>query len=221
MKIIWVFLLVVISLPLHAQLPKGFVYVKDVIPDLDVELRYYGTNNFVGKRIDGYNSNRLVLTEAAALALKKVQEELQDKNYCLKVYDGYRPQTAVNNFVVWAKDTSDTINKKIFYPRVLKRQLFASGYIASKSGHSKGSTVDLTITDGNTGKPLDMGSPYDFFGPESWVKYPGLSKQQQANRQLLQNVMAKHGFRGYSKEWWHFTLKEEPFSNTYYNFPIE
>ncbi len=221
MKVVRFLLFFFICLSLNAQLPKGFVYAKDVIPDLDVELRYYGTNNFVGKRIKGYRSHRLVLTKAAALALKKVQDDLQDKNYCLKVYDGYRPQLAVNHFVAWTKDVGDTINKTLFYPRVLKRRLFAEGYIASKSGHSKGSTVDVTITDGNTGEPIDMGSPYDFFGPESWVKYAGLTAKQQANRNLLQEVMAKHGFRGYSKEWWHFTLRQEPFPNTFFDFPIE
>lgn len=208
-------------LPLNAQLPEGFVYVKDVIPDLDVELRYCGSNNFMGKPVNGYHDDTLILTKAAAVALLKVQTELQEKNYCLKVYDGYRPQQAVNHFVCWARNLGDTINKQAFYPRVSKRLLFSEGYIASKSGHSRGSTVDLTITDGDTGEPLDMGSPFDFFGPESWVSHPNLTKQQKANRQLLQSVMAKHGFRGYAKEWWHFTLRNEPFYNTFFNFAIE
>ena len=150
-----------------------------------------------------------------------VQEELQNKNLCLKVYDGYRPQQAVNHFVRWAKVWSDTINKSVFYPKVKKRNLFKAGYIASKSGHSRGSTIDLTIIDGNTGKPLDMGSPYDFFGQESWVNYADITKVQKENRQLLQTVMLKHGFRNYPKEWWHFTLRYEPFPKTYFNFPIE
>lgn len=203
---------------LIAQIPEGFVLVNDVIPDMEVELRYYTLNNFVGKPIDGYNSNTLILTEEATKALKFIHEILQEQNLCLKVYDGYRPQKAVNHFVIWAKQLKDTINKQIFYPDVQKRDLFKAGYIASKSGHSRGSTVDLTIIDGNTGIPLDMGSPYDFFGEASWVDYPNITEGQKANRQLLQDIMVEHGFRNYSKEWWHFTLRGEPFPNTYFDF---
>lgn len=202
------------------QLPKGFVYVKDSIPTLDVELRYFTTNNFVGKPIDGYYANQLILTAEATKALKFIQEELEDNNMCLKVYDGYRPQKAVNHFIRWARSLKDTINKAVFYPNVEKQNLFKEEYIASRSGHSKGSTVDLTIIDGNTGKPLDMGSAYDFFGQESWVNYEGITEKQKANRQLLQSIMIKHGFRNYSKEWWHFTLRGEPFPYTYFDFSI-
>tara|TARA_R110002049_G_scaffold286189_4_gene467843 strand:- start:106 stop:771 length:666 start_codon:yes stop_codon:yes gene_type:complete len=204
-----------------AQLPKEFIYVEDVIPDINIELRYYTLNNFVGKAFDGYQSNKLILTKQTALALKYVQEELQNNNLCLKIYDGYRPQQAVNHFIRWAKDLNDTINKPVFYPDVGKENLFIEEYIASRSGHSKGSTVDLTIIDGNTGEPIDMGSVYDFFGQESWVNYEGITKEQKANRQLLQVVMKKYGFRNYPKEWWHFTLKREPFPNTYFDFPIK
>jgi zinc D-Ala-D-Ala dipeptidase len=204
-----------------AQLPEGFVYVNSIIPDLDVELRYITTNNFVGKRIEGYKLNKLILTEKAALALKQVQESLQNHNLCLKVYDGYRPQRAVNHFIRWAKNLNDTINKHAFYPDVDKLNLFVEEYIATRSGHSKGSTVDLTIIDGNTGIPLDMGSNYDFFGEASWVDYQNITEKQKANRQLLQTMMLKYGFRNYPKEWWHFTLREEPFPNTYFDFPIK
>jgi D-alanyl-D-alanine dipeptidase len=140
---------------------------------------------------------------------------------CLKVYDGYRPQRSVNHFIRWAKDLNDTINKSEFYPNVAKRNLFKEEYIASRSGHSRGSTVDLTIIDGNTGKPLDMGSPYDFFGKQSWVDYDGITESQKKNRQLLQRVMLKHNFRNYPKEWWHFTLRWEPFPKTYFDFEVE
>ncbi len=204
-----------------SQLPKGFVYVNSVIPDLHVELRYSTDYNFVGKVVNGYTANKLILTKVAALALKKVQDELEQQNLCLKVYDGYRPQRAVNHFIVWARDLHDTINKHIFYPNVHKKDLFKDGYIASHSGHSKGSTIDLTIIDGNTGEPLDMGSPYDFFGHQSWVNYEGTTETQKNNRQLLQNVMLKHGFRNYSKEWWHFTLRGEPFPDTFFDFVIK
>jgi zinc D-Ala-D-Ala dipeptidase len=204
-----------------SQLPEGFVYVKNIIPDLNVELRYNTSYNFVGTPINGYQANSLILTKDAANALKQVQEALQMQNLCLKVYDGYRPQRAVNHFITWARNLNDTINKHIFYPNVNKSNLFNDGYIATHSGHSKGSTLDLTIIDGNTGIPLDMGSPYDFFGEESWVDFPNISEKQKANRQLLQEVMIKYGFRNYPKEWWHFTLRQEPFPETYFDFVIK
>jgi D-alanyl-D-alanine dipeptidase len=221
-KIILLFLCALALASLRtSELPEGFVYVKTIIPDLDVELRYYTANNFVGDTIQGYKSNRLILTNETANALKSVQDELQIQNICLKVYDGYRPQQAVNHFVAWAKDLGDTINKQQYYPKVEKRNLFNEGYIASKSGHSRGSTIDLTLTDGNTGEPLDMGSPYDFFGEESWVEYQDISETQKANRELLQTVMQKYNFRNYANEWWHFTLRWESFPETYFDFEVE
>lgn len=221
LKILIKYLLIFCSACCFGQLPEGFVHVSDVIPDLEIELRYFTKNNFVGKRIDGYNSNKLILTKETAGALKLVHEDLQNQNLCLKVYDGYRPQRAVNHFISWAKDLNDTINKSTFYPDVDKLNLFKEEYIAARSGHSKGSTVDLTIIDANTGKGMDMGSVYDFFGVESWVNFDGITVKQKANRLLLQEVMAKYGFKNYPKEWWHFTLKNEPFPNTYFDFPIE
>lgn len=203
------------------QLPEGFVHVQDVIPDLDVELRYFSSHNFVGDTIDGYKANTLILTKQTTLSLKQVHEELQSQNLCLKVYDGYRPQRAVNHFIRWAKDLNDTINKKEFYPKVEKRHLFRDGYIAALSGHSRGSTVDLTIIDGITSEPLDMGSPYDFFGEPSRVEYEAITETQKQNRQLLQRMMLKHGFRNYPQEWWHFTLIGEPFPDTYFDFVVE
>jgi D-alanyl-D-alanine dipeptidase len=206
---------------IFAQLPNGFVYVENIIPDLEVELRYFTSNNFVGEPIKGYQANKLILTKESAEALKLVHEALQEHNLCLKVYDGYRPQRAVNHFINWAKDLNDSINKTIFYPNVKKRNLFKEEYIASRSGHSRGSTLDLTIIDANTGVILDMGSIYDFFGEESWVNYDNLTDQQKKNRQLLQFYMSKYGFRNYRKEWWHFTLRGEPFPNTYFDFPVK
>ncbi|WP_299115875.1 M15 family metallopeptidase [uncultured Winogradskyella sp.] len=203
------------------NLPEGFVYVDTIIEDLDVELRYYGSNNFVGDTIDGYKTNRLILTKATVEQLKRVQEELQQQNLCLRVYDGYRPQRAVNHFIRWARNLKDTINKSQFYPDVAKRNLFKEEYIASRSGHSRGSTVDLTIICGETGEPLDMGSPFDFFGEQSWVDYDNIEENQKKNRQLLQTIMLKYNFRNYPKEWWHFTLRWEPFPKTYFDFEIE
>jgi len=203
------------------QLPEGFVYAKEIIPDLDVELRYFSTHNFVGDTIDGYKANTLILTLPTAKTLKHVQDELQNQNLCLRVYDGYRPQRAVNHFMRWASNLNDTLNKQEFYPTVEKRFLFRDGYIATQSGHSRGSTLDLTIIDGNTNEPLDMGSPYDFFGEQSWIEYQNITKAQKQNRQLLQSVMQKHGFRNYPQEWWHFTLIGEPFPDTYFDFVVE
>lgn len=204
-----------------AQLPEGFVYAQDEIPDLDVELRYFTDHNFVGAPIEGYKANRLILTKEAAAALKLVQQELRNQNLCLRVYDGYRPQRAVNHFVRWAKVLDDTVNKRIFYPEVEKQFLFKEGYIASKSGHSRGSTLDLTIIDAHTGEPLDMGGFFDFFGERSWTDHPYLTEDQRANREILLNAMQKYNFRNYPKEWWHFTLRWEPFSDTYFDFLVE
>ncbi len=215
------FVSIAIGVNQNQTLPDGFVYAKTVIADLDVELKYFSTNNFVGDTIDDYKANRLILTKATAEKLKLVQDELQQQNLCLKVYDGYRPQGAVNHFIRWARDLNDTINKQQFYPDVNKRNLFKAGYIASRSGHSRGSTLDITLTRGDTGEPLDMGSPYDFFGEQSWVDYKDITEQQKTNRQLLQTVMLKHNFRNYPKEWWHFTLRWEPFPETYFDFEVE
>ena len=195
-----------------AQLPKGFVYVEDVIPSIKVELRYFSNNNFLGVPVDGYKKEVAILSESAAKALKNVQDDLRKYNLSVLIYDSYRPQQAVNHFIRWARDLNDTINKQRFYPRVEKRNLFKEEYIASRSGHSRGSTLDITLVDIATCEPLDMGSPYDFFGSESWIDNTDLSAQQRANRMLLQTLMLKHGFRNYAKEWWHFTLRGEPFA---------
>lgn len=205
----------------NSTLPEGFVYLKDVLPDIEVELRYAGINNFVGIPVDGYKAGKCVISVEAASALKNLQEELYDYNLCLKVFDAYRPQTAVNHFVRWAKDINDTINKQQFYPNVDKQNLFKEGYIASSSRHSSGSTVDITLVDGATGKELDMGSSWDYFGERSWVDYQDITDEQKTNRQLLQTYMTKHGFRNYPKEWWHFTLRGEPYAGQYFDFVVE
>lgn len=221
-NLIFIFFLAVglLSTKQKQDLPKGFVKASQFIPDLNVELRYHTANNFVGDTIDGYKSNTLYLTEVTVKQLKLVQDELQQQNLCLKVYDGYRPQRAVNHFIRWATALNDTINKSQFYPDVAKQNLFKEEYIASRSGHSRGSTLDLTIINAETNIPLDMGSPYDFFGEQSWVNYNAITEEQKKNRQLLQTIMLKHGFRNYPKEWWHFTLNREPFPKTYFDFEI-
>lgn len=216
-----IFLLFCFSATAQNTLPKGFVYVENVIPSIKSDLRYNGSNNFVGTPIDGYHREVVILTKAATIALKNVQDELQDYNLSIMVYDAYRPQRAVNHFVSWARDLNDTINKARFYPDVPKNDLFKHEYIASRSGHSKGSTLDITLVDNTTCEPLDMGTSYDFFGKESWVSYNQLTAQQLANRMLLQTIMRKHGFRHYPQEWWHFTLRNEPFPNTFFDFEVK
>ncbi|MEN6441209.1 MAG: M15 family metallopeptidase [Syntrophobacter sp.] len=222
----YVILAVFLLFPISARggsLPEDFVYVPDVIPDIRVELRYYSNHNFVGERIDGYLEPKCILTRQAAEALGKVQKDLGKFGLGLKIYDSYRPQRAVDHFVRWAKDLDDTRMKKEFYPDVNKQDLFKDGYIASKSGHSRGSTVDLTIVAIDPQRPdadLDMGTGFDFFSPRSWPEDPQISAAQRANRMLLREVMEKHGFIHYSKEWWHFTLNNEPYPKTFFDFPV-
>jgi D-alanyl-D-alanine dipeptidase len=205
-------------------LPKGFVYADETIPDLRLELRYAGSHNFVGKPVDGYLKRRCILTRAAADALKKVQEELRPFGLGVKVFDAYRPQKAVDHFVRWAHDLKDTRMKQEFYSDVDKKNLFRDGYIAAKSGHSRGSTVDLTIVSlagEDAGRELDMGSGFDFFGLSSWPDSPQIPTPSRAHRLLLRMVMEKHGFKPYPQEWWHFTLKKEPWPKTYFDFPVQ
>ena len=221
MKFILALLLTFFTTICVAQLRDGFVYAEDIIDDIAVELRYCNDNNFVGQQIDGYEKEVVIMTTLAAKALKKVQDTLKKQGFGLKIYDAYRPQRAVNHFVHWAKQVSDTLKKQEFYPNVQKRNLFKEGYIASKSRHSSGSTLDLTIINFETGEELDMGTPYDFFGPESWVENNNLTQKQQDNRQLLQKVMLTNGFRNYPQEWWHFTLIGEPYRNQYFDFLVE
>ncbi|WP_034059709.1 M15 family metallopeptidase [Lacinutrix jangbogonensis] len=221
MRFIFSFLITLYSVLAFAQLPEGFVYAKTEIPSILVDLQYCGDTNFVGETIEGYNANVAIMTKQTAVALKKVQTELEKQHLSIKIYDGYRPQRAVNHFVRWAKVVNDTLMKQQFYPRVAKKNLFIEGYIASKSRHSSGSTLDVTIVNLRTGAELDMGSPYDFFGRESWVANTNLTKEQAKNRQALQAVMLNNGFRNYAQEWWHFTLRGEPYPNHYFDFLVE
>ena len=217
-----------IALPVFAYGAKinpedssGFVMLSEAVPDVILEIRYYSDYNFVGERIDGYEAPVALLTKEAAKALRKVSDELVKRGYRLKIYDAYRPQSAVNHFVRWAKDTDDTRMKEYFYPDVDKSSLFKRGYIAKRSGHSRGSTVDLTLFDINTSKDVDMGGTFDYFGEVSHSNNKSITKQQQRNRRLLRDVMVKHGFRPIRTEWWHFTLKNEPYPDTYFTFPVE
>ncbi len=205
---------------LKADIPKDFLYLEHFIPHVVIDLKYYNSNNFIGSKINGYNNNKCIITKEAANALQHVQNDLNHFGYGLKVFDAYRPQKAVDHFVRWAKNSNRKM-KSIHYPDINKNLLFKKGYIASKSGHSRGSTVDLTIIDLNNGKELDMGTIYDYFGKESWVDFSDLNHEQRTNRALLQSVMKKYGFKSLKEEWWHFTLHNEPFPDEYFNFNVE
>ena len=198
----------------------GFVLVSDIIPDAILEIRYYTAFNFIGKPIDGYFEPQAFLTRPAALALKKVSDEMIEKGYRIKIYDTYRPQMAVDHFLRWAKDESDTLMKSIFYPEIAKKDIIPLSFVATKSGHSRGSTVDLTLFDVKTGRDIDMGGPFDYFGELSHPDYQNLTDEQKANRNLLRESMLRNGFKPLYSEWWHFTLKDEPYPDTYFNFPI-
>ena len=195
-----------------------FVTLTDVVPDAILEIRYYGTYNFVGQRIDGYEEPTALLTKQAALALKAVSDDVMAQGYRLKIYDAYRPQKGVDHFVRWAEDINDTLMKPYFYPDLDKSVLFPQDYICLKSGHTRGSTLDLTLFDMATEKEVDMGGTFDWFGLESHPDYTDITPQQYANRKVLRDAMLRHGFKPYDCEWWHFTLADEPFPDTYFTF---
>ncbi len=201
--------------------PKGFAPIATTIPNLQFELRYATANNFTGRPVQGYANIAKVLSRPALNALAAAQKDFNAMGMGLKLYDGYRPQKAVDEFVAWSKRLNDTLRKQQYYPKVPKSELFTRGYIAAKSGHSRGSTVDvgLVYLEGpKKGEEVDMGSPWDFFGPISWASDTTITVAQQNNRKLLAKILMQHGFKPYSKEWWHFTLKEEPFPDTYFDF---
>jgi zinc D-Ala-D-Ala dipeptidase len=228
-----------------AKMQTTFVDIKEVIPQIELDMRYYGQHNFVGEKIDGYEAPKCILTKEAAAALSNVQKDLEPFSLTLKIYDCYRPQRAVDHFVRWAKEIDNTKTKKEFYPTVDKRNLFKDGYIDSNSSHSRGSTVDLTIVPLPVPKQpeyipdqklsecflpvqkrfpdnsIDMGTGFDCFHELSHTANKNISRQQKANRLLLKTLMEKHGFKNYDLEWWHYTLKNEPYPKTYFDFPIE
>lgn len=222
MKSFIIFFTVLISSQISSQtLPKGFSYVSEIDATIKKELRYGTSNNFIGKPIDGYLKDSLIISTPAAKALKEIQTKLMLSGLSLKIFDAYRPQQAVDYFVRWAKVMNDTLMKQLYYPDVQKSELFTLGFIASKSGHTRGSTVDLSIVDVKTNKEVDMGSSYDFFGEKSHPFYKKITEAQMKNRMLLRTIMIKNGFIPYDNEWWHFTLKDEPYPTTYFNFLIE
>ncbi len=200
--------------------PSGFVLLADYVPHIIQEIRYYSSYNFIGDRIDCYEEPCAIITREAARALKSVSNEMIVQGYRLKVFDAYRPAGAVKHFVLWGIEDQDIRMKQYFYPDLEKQELFSKGYIAKQSSHSRGSTIDLTLFDMKTGKELDMGSPFDLFSEKSHPDYKGITEEQYSNRMILQMVMIRNGFKPIDCEWWHFTLDDEPYPDTYFEFPV-
>ena len=200
---------------------SGFVVLEEVIPEAIYDIRYYTEYNFVGTRIDSYEAPVAYLTKEAAIALKNASDDLKEQGYLIKIFDTYRPQTAVNHFKRWSRDFHATEMKQYFYPDMDKSELFASGYISERSSHSRGAAVDLTIVDIKSGKELDMGSPFDFFGEISHsANTKGLTEEQLRNRSILRKAMEDNGFKTIFTEWWHYMLRDEPYPDTYFDFPV-
>ena len=200
--------------------PSGFVLLGDFVPGIVQEIRYYSTYNFIGDRIDGYEEPVALLTREAARALKSAANELNVQGYRLKVFDAYRPVRAVKHFTLWGIEDQDIRMKPYFYPELEKLELFQKGFIAKRSSDSRGSTVDVTLLEMASGKEADMGGPFDFFGEISHPDYRGITDEQYENRMLLRNAMVRSGFLTLDCEWWHFTLEDEPYPDTYFDFPV-
>ncbi|MGR4884909.1 M15 family metallopeptidase [Streptomyces sp. LARHCF249] len=202
--------------------PAGFVALREVDPSVRQDMRYAGDRNFTGRVVDGYEEPVCLLARPAAEALRRAQRGLLRRGYSLKVYDCYRPQRAVDRFVRWAGDLDDQATKAEFYPAVDKSRLIPDGYIAEKSGHSRGSTVDVTLVriTGTEGGDVDMGTPFDFFDPLSHTDDPRVTGAARANRQLLKRILGEQGFVNLPEEWWHFTYRPEAFPDSHFDFPV-
>jgi D-alanyl-D-alanine dipeptidase len=216
------FIMMGLAMPSSAQTarPASFVDAASVIPNLAVEMRYHGFNNFIGRPVDGYERPVCLLTRQAAAALAEVQRSLARRGLGIKVFDCYRPVRATKHFLRWAADPNDPGRSAEFNPGISKPDLFRLGYLSARSGHSRGSTVDLTLVQLGDKRELDMGTSYDFSGPRSWLSNKGLRAEVQANRKILVDAMRAQGFVPYIKEWWHYTLAGEPFPDTYFDFPV-
>lgn len=198
--------------------PDTLVRLSDAVPEVAVEARYFGSDNFIGHPVDGYEAAEAMLTPEAAEALARAAGHAADRGFGILVYDAYRPQRAVDHFVRWGRNLADTTMKAEYYPDVPKAELFERGYIAERSGHSRGSTIDLTLTRG--GEPVDMGTPFDFFDELSHTENPRVPHDAMENRLVLREIMTEAGFRNYPKEWWHYTLADEPYPDTYFDVPV-
>ena len=203
------------------MLEKGFVYLDEYIPTVKWDAKYAGCDNFTGRPVDGYFSNRVVIHEKAAEAVKKAQETFLMDGYCIFAYDAYRPVRAVNDFLKWMEEPEDDKRKAIHYPNIDKRDMLALGYVAGKSGHSRGSTIDLTLVYNETGEEVDMGGIFDLMDEKSHTLSKQITPEQLKNRLYLRKIMMDNGFTDYDCEWWHFRLVDEPFTDTYFDFAIE
>jgi len=203
-----------------AGLPEGFVYIDERIEDCILDAKYWGTDNFLGRPVAGYAQPLVVMSAEAAHACVQAAELLRRQGYIMKLFDAYRPQRAVDDFIAWVGDFSDQRRKRIHYPNVNKADMFELGYLARRSGHSRGSSVDLSLVDAATWQELDMGSIFDFMDVRSHIITPGLTARQEQNRAILREAMTACGFETYSCEWWHFNLIAEPHPDTYFDFPI-
>lgn len=219
--ILWIIFVAPIAGQADSIAKYDFVYLDTSLAYAKYDIRYRGHDNFLGRPVLGYSAPRVVMTAAAAKALANAEADLYKKGYILMIYDSYRPQRAVDDFRAWAKLPADTLTRSTYYPEHDKRFLFQLGYISTRSGHSRGSTIDLSISHSDTGELVDMGGAYDYFGELSHHDYPHISDTQKANRLLLKQTMYRAGFRSYSKEWWHYTLNGEPYPDTYFDFVVE
>lgn len=206
------------SLAESSHFPKGFVYLEDVDPSIDQKVEFATEENVLGTRAEGYEAPRAICTKKAALALKKVQKEFKKKGLSLRVMDAYRPERAVKHIQHWARDLKDLKTKGRYYPDISKQEILGTFVAAKRSSHSRGSTFDVVLIDDNTKELIDLGP--DIFGEASFTYSSKISKEQQQNRLLLREAMIRHGFKPYDKEFWHFTLKDEPFPKTYFDFPV-
>ncbi len=200
--------------------PDDMIDVKTKIPDIVIDVKYYTGDNFVGERIDGYESPTVYLTVPAVEALAKVQAQLAAEGYGLKIFDGYRPRRAVKHFIRWSKKEEDSRTKKSYYPTMTRREIIEKGFICVESAHTRGSTVDLTVINIKTGEELDMGGTFDYFSESSFSDYDHLTLEQSKNRMLLRYLMRSEGFEPLQTEWWHFTLINEPYPNACFDFTV-
>lgn len=200
---------------------NDFVFIDEYIPGLRWDAKYSTWDNFTGQPVDGYIANRIVGTKALCGALAKAQKKAATLGFGLVIWDGYRPQRAVDRFLHWSKQAEDGHKKQRHYPNIDRPEMFEKGYVAAKSGHSRGSTVDLTIYHLDTGKLADMGGDHDLMDPISHHGAKNITKIETKNRQILRSIMEDSGFSAYPYEWWHYTLKNEPYPDTYFDFPIK
>lgn len=198
----------------------GFVFVDEAVPGIRWDAKYATWDNFTGRPVDGYLANRIIGTQELCAALQRAQEEAASRGFGLLLWDGYRPQRAVDRFLQWSREPEDGRTKWRHYPNIDRASMFEQGYVATKSGHTRGSTVDLTLYHLATGELARMGGDHDLMDPISHHRARGVSRVEARNRVHLRRVMETCGFGAYESEWWHYTLKDEPHPDTYFDFPV-